>query len=169
MSFDVFDVCASGMYAQKTKMDVIASNIANINTTRKDDGSKGVYIKKEVSFKAIYDNKLEDTNAPMIPSGNHKVLYNRPTEEMILKGGISYDKNQISTGVEVAQIEESENPYKRVYDPSHPDADIEGYVVLPNINIVDEMVNMVSASKAYEANATLAETAKNMISSALKI
>ena len=169
MSFDIFKTCASGMYAQKTKMDTIAANMANINTTRKDDGSIGPYIKKTVTFRAIYDNQTTPRNDIAFPSGNNKVRFNNENGDLLLQGGISYDQNKISKGVEVQCIEESKNPYKTVYDPSHPDADEEGFVILPNINIVEEMVNMIQASKAYEASATIAETTKNMISTALKI
>ncbi len=169
MSFDIFKTCASGMYAQKTKMDTIAANMANINTTRKDDGSFGPYIKKTVTFKAIYDNELNPSNDIGFPQGTHKAQFNSETGNLSLNGGISFDQNRIAKGVEVQTIEEAKNPYKTVYDPSHPDADEEGFVTLPNINIVEEMVNMIQASKAYEANATIAETTKNMISTALKI
>lgn len=169
MSFDIFKTCASGMYAQKTKMDTIAANMANINTTRKDDGSIGPYIKKTVTFRAIYDNQTTPRNDIAFPSGNNQVRFNNENGDLLLQGGISYDQNKISKGVEVQYIEESKNPYKTVYDPSHPDADEEGFVILPNINIVEEMVNMIQASKAYEASATIAETTKNMISTALKI
>lgn len=157
------------MYAQKTKMDTIAANMANINTTRKDDGSIGPYIKKTVTFKAIYDDKTTPRDDIAFPNGANQVRFNSESGNLSLQGGISYDQNKIAKGVEVQTIEESKNPYKTVYDPSHPDADEEGFVTLPNINIVEEMVNMISASKAYEANATIAETTKNMISTALKI
>lgn len=169
MSFDIFKTCASGMYAQKTKMDTIAANMANINTTRKDDGSIGPYVKKTVTFKAIYDNQTTPRDDIAFPSGANQVRFNSESGNLSLRGGISYDQNKIAKGVEVQTIEESKNPYKTVYDPSHPDADEEGFVTLPNINIVEEMVNMISASKAYEANATIVETTKNMISTALKI
>lgn len=168
MSFNVFDISASGMYAQRTKMDVIASNVANINTTRNPDGTKGVYAKKEVSFQAVYDSK---NTAPAVafPNGKYTPYYNQPQENVFLKGGITYSDNGISQGVEVAQISESKDPYKMVYDPSHPDSDADGYVKLPNVNIVEEMVQMVSASKAYEANAAAVDAVKSMISSALRI
>ncbi len=168
MSFDVFDVAASGMHAQRLKMDVISSNIANMNTTRNPDGSQGVYKKKEVSFEAIYNDKLNGANVPT-PFGENQVMYSRNKNEMVLSGGVFYDEKELSQGVQVASIEESQNPYKVVYDPSHPDADEEGYVTLPNVNVVEEMVDMVSASKAYEANATVAETVKTMMQSALRI
>ncbi len=167
MSFDVFDVAASGMHAQRVKMDIISSNIANINTTRNPDGTKGVYKKKEVSFEAVYNDKL--FNKPATPFGEHQVKYSRNQNEMVLRGGVFYDEKEISQGVQVAGIEDSKQPYKVVYDPSHPDSDEEGYVTLPNVNVVEEMVDMVQASKAYEANATVAETVKSMMTAALKI
>ncbi len=168
MSFDVFDVAASGMHAQRVKMDVISSNIANINTTRRPDGTPGVYKKKEVTFETIYNDKLLG-GEPATPFGEHKAAYSRNTNEMTLRGGIFYDEKELSQGVRVAQIEDSKEPYKTIYDPSHPDADEEGYVVLPNVNVVSEMVDMVGASKAYEANATVAETIKAMMTTALRI
>ncbi len=167
MSFDVFDVSASGMQAQRIKMDTISSNIANINTTRNPDGTPGVYAKKEVTFQAIYTNKLQQS--PSFPSGQHQARFSPQENSMVLRGGVNFDEKNLSQGVEVASIEDSKDPFKLVYDPTHPDADADGYVKLPNVNIVEEMVNMVSASKAYEANATAAETAKTMISAAMKI
>lgn len=168
MSFSSFDISASGMHAQKVKMDTIASNIANVNTTRNPDGSPGIYIKKDVTFKAIYQDKL-GTNAPAFPSGSHEAYWSQSNNTMALRGGISYDEQNLSQGVQVSEIQSAKNPYKTVYDPSNPEADEEGYVTLPNINIVEEMVNMVSASRAYEANSATAETVKNMIAAALKI
>ena len=156
------------MHAQKVKMDTIASNIANVNTTRHPDGSPGVYVKKDVTFKAIYQDKI-GSNTPPFPSGDHEPYWSNNKGIIALRGGISYDENTLAQGVQVSEITESKNPYKMVYDPSNPEADEEGYVTLPNINIVEEMVNMVSASKAYEANSATAETVKNMITAALKI
>lgn len=167
MSFDVFDVSASGMQAQRIQLDAISSNIANINTTRNPDGTPGVYAKKEVSFKSIYLNKLGDS--PSFPSGSHEAVFSPSDNSMTLRGGITLDDKNLSQGVAVESIQNSKDPYKVVYDPTHPDANSDGYVTLPNINIVDEMVNMVSASKAYEANAAAAETTKTMISAAMKI
>lgn len=168
MSFNIFDVSASGMHAQRLKMDTISSNIANINTTRNEKGQIDPYKKKDVSFRAVYEDQASRM-APPFPNGNHIAVYSPTSNEMFLKGGISFDEKELSKGVEVSKISESKNPYKTIYDPSHPDANEDGYVTLPNINVVEEMVNMVSASKAYEANSVAAETAKNMINSALKI
>lgn len=167
MSFGVFDVSASGMYAQRLKMDTISSNVANINTTRNPDGSPGVYVKKEVTFKAIYDDKL--SSAPAFPNGQHEAKFSQNQGQMILSGGVSFDEKNLAQGVAVAEIAEAKEPFKTVYDPSHPDADVDGYVKLPNINVVEEMVGMISASRAYEANAAAAEMTKSMINAALKI
>ena len=168
MSFSAFDISGSGMYAQRTMMDNIASNLANINTTRNPDGTPGVYVKKTVSFKAIYADKLNSATPPF-PDGQHDAYWSPSNNMVMLKGGISYDEKDISQGVEVAEITPSADPYKTIYDPSNPEADADGFVTLPNINVVEEMVNMVSASRAYEANVTTAETTKGMISAALRI
>lgn len=168
MSFSAFDISGSGMYAQRTMMDNIASNIANVNTTRNPDGTPGVFVKKNVSFRAVYADRMNST-APAFPNGEHEAFWSPTNGVIALKGGVSYDEKRISQGVEVAEITPSNDPYKTVYDPDNPEADADGFVTLPNINIVEEMVNMVSASRAYEANVTTAETTKGMISAALRI
>ena len=168
MSFNSLDISASGLYAQRLQMDAISSNIANVNTTRNPDGSPGVYVKKNVSFRAVYSDRMNSV-APPFPNGQHEAYWSPTNGVVALKGGISYDEKVISQGVEVAEITPSNDPYKTVYDPDNPEADADGFVTLPNINIVEEMVNMVSASRAYEANVTTAETTKSMISAALRI
>jgi flagellar basal-body rod protein FlgC len=168
MSFDVFDVAASGMAAQRVKMDSISSNIANINTTRKQDGTVGPYIKKNISFKAIYDEKLSQ-GASNFSSNSTAAEFNSNTGALKFNAGVSMNQGKMSNGVAVAGIEDAKDAVKTIYDPSHPDADADGFVKLPNINLVEEMVGMVTASKAYEANAIAAENAKNMINSAMRI
>ncbi len=163
MSFNVFDIAATGMHAQRIKMDTISSNIANINTTRNERGEKEVYRKKEVNFKEMALN-----NKTTFPKGNVSVEFD-PPEEPYLTGGVTMTNNVISKGVMVDSIVDSDNPTRIVYDPNHPDADENGYVELPNVNVVEEMVNMVNASRAYEANITLAQTTKTMIQSAINI
>ncbi len=168
MSFNAFDIAGSGMMAQRIKMDTVASNIANINTTRNPDGSPGVYIKKNVSFKAIYEDNL--SRGPQNFGANSvDAEFDPSTGNMMLNTGIALNTGMISNGVEVDQIYDSENGVKTLYDPSHPDADAEGYVNVPNINIVEEMVDMISASKAYEANSTVAQNVKSMIQAAMNI
>ena len=168
MSFNIFDIAGSGMTAQRAKMDTIASNIANIHTTRKPDGSKGVYIKKDVSFRTIYEDSVNrgfsnfSSNAP-------DAQFDPRTGNLLINANVALNNGLVTGGVQVEQIYEREDGIKTVYDPSHPDADEEGYVDLPNINIVEEMVDMIAASRAYEANATVAENIKTMMQSALNI
>ncbi len=168
MSFDVFDIAASGMNAQRVRMDTISSNIANINTTRNPDGSVGPYIKKQVSFKAIYDEKMSQ-GASNFSNNSTSATFNPATGTLKINSGVSMNYGQMSSGVTVDGIVEGKNAVKTVYDPSHPDANADGYVNLPNINVVEEMVGMVEASRAYEANSVAAENAKTMISAAMKI
>ncbi|MBM7623527.1 flagellar basal body rod protein FlgC [Sporohalobacter salinus] len=141
--FNGMNVSGSGMTAQRLRMDLISNNIANINTTRTEDG--GPYRKKSPVFKAKGGQKF---SIPSLDSSN---------------------TSQTGQGVEVLNIKESSKPPKLVYNPQHPDANEEGYVKMPNIDIASEMVDMVSASRAYEANVTALNTSKQMFKSALKI
>jgi flagellar basal-body rod protein FlgC len=164
MSFDSLDISASALYAQRLKMDAIASNIANVNTTRNPDGTPGVYKRKDVVFQSVYNDSLGAGNGSgttdkqgMVDSVN------------TLKTGISFNDQSVATGVKVGQIIEDSGPLKRVYNPSHPDADKDGYLSMPNVNIVTEMVEMMAANKAYEANLSAMDTTKNLFASALRI
>ena len=168
MSLNTFDIAASGMTAQRIKMDTVASNIANVNTTRNPDGTKGVYVKKYVNFRAIYEDELS-RGARNFASNATDSKFNPMDGSFRINTGIALNQGLISNGVRVESIQETEEPTKLVYDPNHPDADADGYVELPNVNVVEEMVDMVSASKAYEANSVVAENVKTMIQSALNI
>lgn len=163
MTFGIFDIAASGMRAQRTAMDVISSNIANVNTTRDENGNKKVFHKKEVNFKEIATKK-----GIGLPKGNASVQF-EPIEDPYIVGGVTYQQGTALNGVTVNSISDSINPTRIVYDPNHPDADKDGYVELPNVNVVEEMVNMVNASRAYEANVTIAQSSKTMLQSALNI
>lgn len=163
MSFNVFDIAASGMHAQRIKMDTISSNIANVNTTRNAKGEKEVYHKKEVNFK-----QMAIKNGFSFPEGNAHVEFDPPNQPNLL-GGVTVGQNNTLTGVTVSSITDSDNPTKIVYDPNHPDADENGFLEVPNVNVVEEMVNMVNASRAYEANATIAQTTKSMVQAAINI
>jgi len=134
-SFSSFDVSASGIYAQRVRMDVIANNIANADSTRTAQG--GPYRRQRVAFRAAYDQV----------AGN-KV---------------------IPAGVSVENVTEDPTDYRQVYDPGHPDADANGYVRMPNVNVVEEMVDMISATRAYEANVTVMNATKSMISSGIDL
>jgi flagellar basal-body rod protein FlgC len=141
--FDAMEVSASGLTAERMRMDVVAQNLANANTTRGVDGQP--YRRKEV------------------------VLAERPGEGSFgaaLAGAMSSGN---PAGVEVAAIAEDQTPLKTVYDPSHPDADANGYVQMPNVDSVAEMVDLISAQRAYEANVTAMQAAKQMFSKTLEL
>ena len=168
MSFNIFDIAGSGMTAQRVKMDTIASNIANIHTTRNPDGSKGVYVKKDVSFRTIYEDTV-NRGFSNFQSNNPDAQFDPRTGNLLINANIALNNGLVTGGVQVEQIYEREDGIKTVYDPSHPDADVEGYVDLPNVSVVEEMVDMIAASRAYEANATVAENVKTMMQSAMNI
>ena len=168
MSFNIFDIAGSGMTAQRIKMDTIASNIANINTTRQPDGSKGVYVKKDVSFRTIYEDTV-NRGYSNFASNSPDAQFDPKTGNMLINANVSLNNGVVTGGVRVDEIYEAENGVKTVYDPSHPDADEEGYVDLPNISLVEEMVGMISASRAYEANATVAQNVTTMMQTAMNI
>jgi len=141
--FDSMDVSASGLTAQRLRMDVISNNIANVNTTRTEEG--GPYARERV----VFSEREKDFSFGDILS--------------------NFSKSTSGQGVRVTAIEKDPTPFKLVYDPTHPDADAQGYVRMPNVNVVTEMVDMISATRSYEANVTAINSAKSMITKALEI
>lgn len=131
--FDGMNISATGMTAQRFRMDVISENIANVNTTRDENGE--VYRRKTVVFNEKTSLNFGDT------------LYN----------SLNVYKPD---GVRVTQVVEDPSDLKMVYDPTHPDADENGYVMYPNVDTVTEMTNLIDSSRAYEANATAFNAAK---------
>ncbi|MBP3887125.1 MAG: flagellar basal body rod protein FlgC [Cellulosilyticum sp.] len=141
--FGSLDTAASGLTAQRLRLDVISQNMANANTTRTESG--GPYKRKAVVFEQIKN----DANS---------------------FGSILKKKTQSgSNGVRVAEIVEDQSQGTLVYDPGHADANEDGYVEMPNVNIVDEMVNMISASRSYEANINSFNSMQSMFTKALEI
>ncbi len=141
--FQSFDIAASGMTAQRFRMDTIAENIANINTTRTEDGTP--YRRKIVSF--------EEKNTS-------------PTFSDALKRATEFRGD----GVKVVRVaEDTTTDFIMEYDPAHPDADENGYVLYPNVNTVTEMTNLIDSSRAYEANVTAFEAVKGMATAGLRI
>jgi flagellar basal-body rod protein FlgC len=143
--FDSFVISASGLTAERLRMDVISNNIANANTTKTIDG--GPYVRQRVIFE---------------PRGQ-KVGFMFPSIFQKSKNAAQL------TGVKVTGIINDAEPARMVYDPGHPDANENGYVAMPNVNIVKEMVDMISATRAYEANVTAINSAKTMAAKALDI
>lgn len=142
--FQSMDISASGLSAQKMRMDAISQNIANVNTTKTEDGTP--YKRKIVLFEEIKDSSsfASYLNTSLINSSG-------------------------KSGVRATKIVEDQREGTKVYEPSHPDADAEGYVVMPNVNVVEEMTNMIAASRSYEANVTSISITKAMIAKTLEI
>ncbi len=178
---DIYDITASAMTAQRLRLDVISSNLANANTTRKADGTIGAYHRKNVVFAPIYGaargaGKNGGNFGETHGSGQELELKEGDTNLSIGSNGKRLLKGRISqaafegAGVEVQQIaDDDKTPTRLVYDPSHPDANEKGYVEMPNVNVVTEMVDMISASRAYEANVTALQSGKAMAQAALEI
>lgn len=156
--FNGLQVSASGMTAERLRMDVIANNIANVNTTRDASGAPNPYRRQMV----VLGNRpsFAETMA-QAQSGFPASATDGETE------ADSFD--QIGRGVRVLQVVEDQRPFKLKYDPTHPDADANGWVRLPNVETVTEMVDLISASRAYEANVTAMNAFKSMVQSALQI
>ena len=129
--FSGMRISASGLSAERLRMDVISSNVANARTTRTEDG--GAYVRKVASFQENYDEKLG------------------------------------MLGVKAIAIEEDKSPLRREYEPTNPDADAEGYVEYPNVDLLVEMSDLITASRAYESNVDTLNAQKDMISKALEI
>lgn len=136
--FAGMDISATGLRAQRVRMDVIANNIANANTTRTATG--GVYQRQRVVMEEAQPTSQAGSAQPAA-----------------------------SVGVDIASVEADTSPPRMVYDPGHPDADNAGFVSMPNVNIISEMVDMIAASRAYEANATALTAAKDMVRATLSI
>jgi flagellar basal-body rod protein FlgC len=140
--FKAMEVTASGLNAERSRMNTIASNLANAKTTRTAEG--GPYKRLDPVFQAV----------PIANSSPDLV---------------GEKAAQATSAVRVAEIRQDDSPPEMVFDPGHPDADKNGYVAMPNVNVVQEMVNMITASRAYESGVTVMQTVKGMARSALNI
>ncbi|WP_457570945.1 flagellar basal body rod protein FlgC [Desulfovulcanus sp.] len=138
----LLDIGASALSAERTHMNVISMNLANVNTTQTAEG--GPYRRKTIVFKA----------APV------ETPFSREMQTAL---------DRELRGVRVKAIVTDKRPFKRVYDPAHPDADAEGFVNYPDINAVEEMANLMTAMRTYEANVSAITSAKTMFNKALEI
>ena len=145
--FNTFRVAASALTAQRLRLDVIANNIANAETTRTDEG--GPY--KQASV--VFAPRGVDTRF-RLPAYVRSAALRRQAR---------------ARGVQVQAIIQDDSPGTRVYDPDHPDADENGYVIYPNVNLVTEMTDLLSATRSYEANVTVLNAVKQMALRALDI
>lgn len=140
--FSSINVSSSALSAERTRMNLISSNLANANATRTPEG--GPYKRKDAVFMAT-----------PVESPFNRAL-DGATAQQVRK-------------VEVSEIVEDQNPPRLQYDPGHPDANPQGYVAMPNVNVVEEMADMISATRAYEANVTAVQAAKSMAMKTLEI
>lgn len=141
--FNSLNVSASGLTAERLRMDIISRNIANVNTTRTASGSP--YRRQIPIFQEL-------------KSTHFSQVFDRVSGQLTSRDG-----------VEVASITEDQTPFKREYNPSHPDSDKDGYVLLPNVEVVSEMINLISANRAYDANVTVMNGTKSMALKAMEI
>ncbi len=137
------NIAGSGLTATRLRMDVISENIANSSTTRTEDG--GPYRRKAVVYKAVEGNSF------------NSILNNK------------LNNGQAGAGVQVTEIVEDPSDFKMVYNPTHPDADENGYVAMPNVDTTQEMLDMMSATRVYDMNINALNSVKSMASKALEI
>jgi flagellar basal-body rod protein FlgC len=146
--FDAIDVAGSGLSAERLRMDVTAGNLANAQSTQGANGQP--YRRREVVLQEASGSSFGSVLSGAI-------------------AGTGAEPSRAADGVRVAGIVEDATPPRRVYDPGHPDADAQGYVSLPNVNPVTEMVDLISASRSYEANVTAMQSAKTLFSKTLEL
>jgi flagellar basal-body rod protein FlgC len=140
--FSAMDISSSALTAERTRMNLISGNLANANSTRTPEG--GPYKRKDAVFSAT-------------PVGS---TFNR---------ALNSAAGQQARQVEITEIVEDKNPPRMQYEPGHPDANAQGYVAMPNVNVVEEMADMINASRSYEANVTAVQAAKSMALKTLEI
>ena len=149
---NTINIVGSGLTAQQLRLDIVAENVTNSQTTRTENGG-GAYRRKMVVFEAVSGrdtvrDAMARAAARAVPNGS-----SAPT----------------AGGVRVTQIVEDESPLKIVYDPTHPDADENGYLEMPNVDMVKEIADAMAASRAYASNVTAFNTLKSVLSSGLEI
>lgn len=140
--FKTFRIAASGLTAERLRMDTIANNLANANTTRSADG--GPYRRQVPIFAPILERSMHGARSPI-------------------------QRGAQGQGVQVVGVVTDPSPPRLVYDPQHPDANADGYVEMPNVHVVKEMVDLITATRAYEANIAALNSAKSMAQRALEI
>lgn len=159
--FSGLDISAMGLTAQRKRMNAIAENVANAETTRTQDG--GPYRRKIVMLHAqavrSFSKILRSTGLQLSTTEPGHIT------DVEMESG---NQDSVTDGVSAAETVDN-TPFKKVYDPGNPDANQEGYVEMPNVNVVNEMVDMISASRSYEANVTAVDAAKTMAKDALEI
>lgn len=155
-----FDISGYGLSAQRFRMNVISSNIANTNTTRTAEG--GPYRRREVIFKATDFDKLLNEQ---INKDNNFLKYENPLNDP----SSPEEAKPAIQSVVVDKVVRDDKDFRMKYDPSHPDANAEGYVAYPNVNPVIEMADLIEATRAYQANVSAFTSAKTIAQSAIDL
>jgi flagellar basal-body rod protein FlgC len=160
--FSSIKISASGLRGQRTKMDVVARNLANAETTKTAEGTP--YRRQRAIFEQVLGEKVQNHRLNM--GADRRLSRTHPAH---MNGTVS-TTNEAAGGMssEVGVAADS-SEFRVIYDPGHPDADEGGYVLMPNVNPISEIVDMITASRAYEANISAVQTAKDMFTDALKI
>lgn len=140
--FQIFGISGSAVSAQSQRLNVVASNLANVDTVAGPDGK--AYKAKQVVFQTELIGASQAIGAPVDPTPSR-------------------------AGVRVSTVQEDDSPGRRVFDPKHPAADDQGYVTFSNVNAVDEMVNMIAASRAYQNNVEVMSTARSLLQKTLQL
>lgn len=159
VNFSGFNISAKGMSIQRKKMDLIAENIANIDTTKTAEG---------VTYQRKYLVVNGEKRTEALSSFQNELRLKTTDPEHIYK---QIESNPESTKDKIVNLQENEdaNPGNLVYMPDHPDADEKGYVMMPNVNIITEMVDMIAATRSYESNLTAFNAAKQIAKDSLEI
>ena len=162
--FGAIKISASGLRGQRTKMDVVARNLANAETTRTEDGTP--YRRQRAIFEQVLGDKVSRHSQSVGRPGNGALS----TTHRGHMSGLSSSSERAAGGMQSeVGVAPDASEFRVVYDPGHPDADDDGYLLLPNVNPITEMVDMIAASRAYEANISAVQTAKDMFNDAMKI
>lgn len=165
--FESIRISGSGLKGQRVKMDVVARNLANAETTRTQEGTP--YRRQRAVFREVLEQRVQrqrERLASPIGAADGGALRTHPQHLSGLRGLEREDREGVRSEVQLAA---DASEFRVVHDPGHPDADEEGYVLLPNVDVITEMVDMIAASRAYEANISAVQAAKDMFNQALKI
>lgn len=160
--FSTFKISSSALSAEKRQLSVTAENIANASTTRTAEGTayrRKHLVREMISRRLPFSNELKNAGLRLRTSSGHHIA----GSSYAPRGGNMTGSGEIRS--EVKEVDE----FKRIYDPSHPDADEEGIVTFPDINVVTEMLELISASRAYEANITVMNATKNLAQRSLEV
>ena len=160
--FSSIKISASGLRGQRTKMDVVSRNLANAETTKTADGTP--YRRQRAIFEQVLGDKVQDNR--LSTGADSRLSRTHPAHMNDTASSTHEAAGGMSSEVSVAP---DSSEFRVIYDPGHPDADEGGYVLMPNVNPISEMVDMITASRAYEANVSAVQTAKDMFNDALKI